>query len=350
MQFQDDEREDQADLSCLWPWACRVLNPNLGYKIDRSAHRPQAADVALVKITELGNHSHVVLATNERRTLYPGDHLLGVLGNRYATDAFEAEVTTVDDLHMLTNAGMLGTVCSRHRAVKAPTKVRFLGFLANQEGQRINLKSSFFKPRRISTARRNVVAVVGTGMNSGKTTTAARLVKELVNQGLRVAACKLTGSVSHRDLFQLRSASPVITSDFSDYGFPSTYLCEPNELVDLFHTMVTDLQRADPDLVIMELADGVLQRETRMLLGDTQIQAHLAGTLLTAPCALSALEGVRQVRSMSHPVIAVSGIITNAPLFAREFTSRSDVPLLSVFEAGDKLAKATIDHVATVQS
>ncbi|MCG8451527.1 MAG: DUF1611 domain-containing protein, partial [Pirellulales bacterium] len=234
-----------------WSWSCRRLErPVEGWQLrPRDNAPPRVGDVALVDVVSVGNHTRLTTAANERIRLYVGDRLVGVFGNRYATDAFEAEVSTLDELNLLTNAGMLGTVRSRHREIKTPSNVRFLGYLTNTDGSRLNLKGALFQAMKPRTIRRNIVLVVGTGMNSGKTRTAAILTKGLVTKGACVAACKLTGSVSHNDLFELRASSPAIATDFSDYGFPSTYLCSRSELSDLFHTMVADTYRTDPDVV-----------------------------------------------------------------------------------------------------
>jgi dethiobiotin synthetase len=307
--------------------------------------QPRPGDVALVEVESVGNHTALVSNHNERLRLYSGSLFTGVFGNRYATDVFEATVESTDNLCMLTNAGMIGTVRSRNRDAKAPTRVRFKGFVTDREGLRLNLKSRFFRPAAPRTNTRNVILVVGTGMNSGKTTTACRLLKGLADRGTRVAAFKLTGSVSHRDLLEMRSASPVLARDFSDYGFPSTWQCEDDELLSLFHTMMADAEQVDPDVIVMEIADGVLQRETTLLLRNDEIRSRTAGVLLTAPCALSALEAVREVREAGHEPLAVSGIINNAPLFVREFSNRSQVPVLSSLDGCGELASAILASV-----
>jgi hypothetical protein len=222
--------------------------------------------------------------------------------------------------------------------------VRLVGYLARPDGSRINMKAGRIQTVLAADPTVKVVLAVGTGMNAGKTTTAAKLVKALLRRGVRVAANKLTGSVCHRDLFELRSTSAQDVRDFSDYGFPSTYLCAAEELVELFHTMVADSIRVKPDIVVMEVADGVLQRETKMILADPRIRQHIGGILLAAPCSSSALFGVDRIRNMGHDVIGVSGIISNSPLFMQEFAEQSDVALASSVGDADGLATLVIDH------
>jgi hypothetical protein len=190
--------------------------------------------------------------------------------------------------------------------------------------------------------------VVGTGMNSGKTTTARMLVKSLSDNGLRVAACKLTGSVSNRDQDELRSAYARTTIDFSDYGFPSTYLCSKKELFDLFDTVMADLEKTNPDIAIMEIADGVLQRETAILLSEQSIKRMIKGVILAADSAPSALYASEKMEAMGHKVVAVSGAITSSPLFVREFEDNSRIPVYSTVDNGDELADAIIKIIGNI--
>ena len=162
-------------------------------------------------------------------------------------------------------------------------------------------------------------------MNSGKTTTAAKLVKALLRRGVRVAACKLTGSVCQRDRGEFSATGAHFARDFSDYGFPSTYLATREELLALFETMLADAAPAQPDITVLEIADGVLQRETELLLGHDAVRRRVGGVLLTAPAPRPPCSGSRGSRAQGHAVVAVSGRITNSPLFVREFAASSPV-------------------------
>jgi dethiobiotin synthetase len=269
--------------------------------------------------------------------LYRGDLVLGVFGNRYATDAFEGEVISTSKLSLLTGAGMVGSVCSVHRQCQRPTKLAFRGLLVDENHQVVNLKERLFPRPSVPPARLNVVLLIGSGMDTGKTTVAARLVRALSARRLSVAACKLTGSVSHQDQLELRSAVACQVRDFSDYGFPSTYLCSREELLDLFHVMLADVERSRPDVIIMEIADGILQRETDILIREQALHERSLGVVFTAPCASSALYGVERLQALNHRVLAVSGVVTNSPLYVRELESNSSVPVRSSF--GNRLAE-----------
>ncbi len=321
-----------------WTWSCRVLESFEGYTIDRDVRLvPQPGDLVLVRIEEIGAHYRIVTADNKRLRIFPGDHFVGVFGNRYATDAFEAEVNGLSNLSLLTAGGMIGTVKSKHKDTGKPTKVSFAGFLNDRRGHRFNLIDRTFVSSFPQKAVNNLILVVGTSMNSGKTTTSTKLIKGLCDKGLRVAACKLTGSVSNRDQDEMRSARPNIVIDFSDYGFPSTYLCSKEELVSLFHTMLAEVEKINPDVIVMEVADGILQRETAMLLNEPSVSGAIKGLLLTAKDGLSALYAIEKLKLTPHKVIATSGAMTSSPLSVREFQANCDVPVGSSADSGKEV-------------
>lgn len=166
-------------------------------------------------------------------------------------------------------------------------------------------------------------------MNSGKTTFCRKLIKSLARSGQRVAGCKLTGSISPRDYDELLSAGAVLVTDFSDYGYPSTYRCEREELLTLFEKMLSDLTKVRPDIIVMEIADGVLQRETESILNDPLFKQLTQGIIVTADSAPAALYTVGYLERLGFRIFCLSGIITSSPLYVKEFKSRRDISVIS---------------------
>jgi hypothetical protein len=281
---------------------------------------------------------------NKKLRLYSGDLLVGVFGNRYATEFVEAEVTGLEDLSLLTSGGMVGTIKSKHRDFGKATRVTMIGFLSDKNsGRRVNLKELQFIRSPQQPSLKNIVVIVGTGMSTGKTTTSSKLVRALTKKGLRVAACKLTGSVASRDQDEMIAAAAIYTSDFSDYGFPSTYLCSKGELIGLFDRMISDLEKTNPDIVIMEVADGILERETAMLLADGYFKQRAAArVILSADSALSALAAVDKLKDLGYRTIGVSGKMTSSPLSVKEFEQNSQISVFSSAGSLDDLAEALV--------
>lgn len=333
-----------------WSWASRHL-PRARFRVASALEPggPVVGDLALVRVGPIGFHSSIVTAENRKLRLYPGDLLVGVFGHRYATDAFEAQVEGVDRLSLLTAGGLIGTVRSRHQEMAKPTPVTFVGFLQGPTGERSNLKRALSRPPAPPRDPRNLLVVVGTGMNAGKTTVASRLIHALVQRNHQVAAVKLTGSVSHRDQDEMRAAGAHAVADFSDHGFPSTYLAPAEELVRLRRDLLADVGRIDPDVVVMEIADGVLQRETALILADPTFRAQVRGILLAADSALGALAAIARLKEWGYRVLAVSGALTSSPLYMREFAANSEVPIVSSAGLGGPLGEIVEPHLLGVR-
>jgi dethiobiotin synthetase len=338
-----------------WSWACRYLDRHewaQTYSLCRDGVTdPRPADVALVQVEKLGWHRHLETDEARRIRLYEGDKLLCAFGDRYASEGFEGRVLSPAKhrLHMLTSSGMVGTVLSRHHNVKHPTTVSFLGYLTDNSGLRVNLKALQFQTLQFqdapASAAIDVIAIAGTGMSTGKTTVMRRLLRGLHARGVRVAGCKLTGSTSPRDLQEMRATGSVLATDFSDYGFPSTYCASYADLLRLFYSMVNACRRAGAELILMELADGFLQPETQMILTSDEFRRHFRAVIVTATCSGSALCVTEAMQAAGHDVWAVSGLVTNAPLSVREFSLRSEIPVVSSHSA-DQLADMVMGKLA----
>src|SRR6266550_6552769 len=146
-----------------WSWACRKLEspPRVPLEFPGSA-KPTPGDLALVRAEKIGFHKHLTTTENRRLRLYPGAQFIGVFGNRYASDAYEAEVQGADNLSLLTGAGMIGTVKSKHETMADPTQISLVGFVRAAEGVRLNLKNRLFEPATVRRLPRNLIFIVGT--------------------------------------------------------------------------------------------------------------------------------------------------------------------------------------------
>lgn len=316
-------------------------------QVEQSNLAPRVGDCVLVRVSKVGNHSRLFTQDNQYSRIYTNDLMTGVLGARYATDAYHATKIDLGNLHMLTNGGLLGTVCDAHTSMKNPTKLELVGFIVDESGSRVNYKDELFRPAASFSNDINPVFTVGTGMNSGKTTSTARLGQALVAAGHKVAILKLTGSASHRDIHEFNATGAAFTADFSDYGFPSTYLASLEDLEGLYCRMLTDVAAVCPDVVLIEIADGVYQRETEALLNSKLIKSTTAGVVLTAACAASGIAIDSVVKQMGWDPIAVTGLITNAPLFVQEFAARSETPVCDTGKGIQETCRLIMSRVRT---
>jgi hypothetical protein len=179
-------------------------------------------------------------------------------------------------------------------------------------------------------------------MSTGKTTVMRKILRAMATRGVRVAGCKLTGSASPRDLYEMKATGAVLATDFSDYGFPSTYGESLDELIRLMDQMGSACGRAGAEIAMIEIADGLMQPETRMLLESAEIRRRVRGVVVAATCSSSLLFATEFLGKLGHEVWAASGLITNSPLFVREFTERSPIPVVSSRGSANRLARIIV--------
>ena len=183
--------------------------------------------------------------------------------------------------------GVASTVLSRHGATRAPTVLRPIGLVGQRDGARINL-AQYALPLRQAPKAASVVAVLGASMNAGKTTAAAALVRGLRNAGRRVAAAKVTGTGAGGDVWLMADSGAERVLDFTAAGVPSTYRLPFPDVERVFRTLTGELMASGVDAIVLEVADGILQRETRWLATSEAFRDTVDGVLFAVRDALSA--------------------------------------------------------------
>ncbi|MBB5790581.1 DUF1611 domain-containing protein [Jiangella mangrovi] len=306
---------------------------------------PAAGDVILARVDSIGAHDWIERPDGRKARLFAGDEIVVAYGARYATDAYEAVVP--DDFgpcDLVAAGGMAGRVVGAYSGFAAPTRITPLGRLAGHDGRGLTVRDGApIGPAPVPPALHPpVVAVVGTSMNAGKTTSAASLVKGMTRAGRRVAAAKVTGTGAGNDRWHLIDAGGAPVLDFTDAGFPSTHLVSPEDLVATYFGLLSAVSAAEPDMVVIEIADGVAHVETARLLAEPAVRATLSGVLFAAGDALGALSGVNLLRSWHLRVTAVTGMVTASPLAAREAAGLVDVPVVATKDLMDPTIAATL--------
>lgn len=299
-----------------------------------ASHRPQVGSLVLSEVVDIGHHGRIELCDGRRSKLFVGDEVITCYGHRYAPDQYE--VTIPEDLRpcaLATSGGVTGIVERRHASVRRATQLRPIALLGDANGRPLTLdRFALPRPTGPVVAPAPVFVVLGTSMNAGKTTTAAHLIHGLRRAGLRVAAAKLTGTGSGADYWHMKDAGAVAVVDFSDCGMPSTYRVELESLHVALSSIFAELARWSPDAIVMEVADGLYQRETAMLIEAPWFRDVVDGVLFAAPDAMSLFAGVTLLRRLELPVIALSGVVSMSPLAMREATAALAMPVMTLAE------------------
>ncbi|HZY57092.1 MAG TPA: hypothetical protein VFE09_04765, partial [Rubrobacteraceae bacterium] len=239
----------------------------------------------------------------------------------------------VEECDLFSVGGVCGEVASQHVSMVDPTHLRIVGLVSDEHGRPINQRAfglpSHAVGDRLETSA-EVILMVGSSMNSGKTTTAGTLARALSRANFSVAAAKITGTAAGKDgrFYEACGARPVL--DFTSAGYPSTYMLGLEELLGVYESILGNLRAANPDYIILEIADGVLQRETHMMLGSEAIRDSVDHVFFAASDSLSAESGVRLVREYGLPLRATAGSVTQSPLASREAEEALGMPCMGI--------------------
>lgn len=299
---------------------------------------PQVGDVVVARVTRIRSHKQIETSFSRKANLFEDALVLLAYGHRYAADFFLAHVPdSLTPCHLVAAGGVAGVVTEVHGAVDSPTEIEPLGLLATEQGV-VNVRDHApyrNTPDALPRAERpRVIAVLGTSMNAGKSTVVACLVNGLSKAGHSVGAGKITGTGAGNDPMHYRDAGADAVLDFTDFGYATTFRTAFEEIRALTVNMINALGARGADTVIVEIADGIYQRETAMLLRDPLFRSLVDTVVFAAVDALGAKAGVAELLDAHLPVAAASGIMTRSPLAtleAREVLAPYGVPVVDSY-------------------
>lgn len=310
------------------------------YTLDRTikdTHRMRAGDLAIFEVVEVGKHEYAQMEDGKNRGIFPGDRIMAAFADRYATSQYEGYVPDGPRklYDILGAGGVIGVVRSRNYALKdiEPTTVRLIGYCCEEDGRVINTK--FHRKERKGfrgAVGTKVILSIGSTMDSGKTTTAAFVSRGLAVAGHKVAFIKLTGTCYTRDREFVYDCGAEMVTDFSDMGYPSTFMCDKEEILDIYQSLVDRLAPGGYDFIVMEIADGLMQRETMFLLQDRAFMRTIHKVVFSCGDSLSAFHGVQLLKEWGVEVAAISGRFTMSPLLVKEVHDHMRIPVFTIEE------------------
>jgi hypothetical protein len=305
------------------------------YKINTTMcdfYTPVAGDVGVFRMV-VPHGNYMIGATGASVSIFEGDLITAAFGDRYATNQYEAYVPEgpVKRCQLIGRGGVAGLVASANPTFRnAAAEMELVGYATDANNRVINTirpeELTRFNPDAI---RGKIILSIGSSMDSGKTTTAANLCAGLSNQGYRPAFIKLTGTAFPKDAQYVHDRGAAFACDFTHFGYPSTFRCDKEVLLDLYQSLV-DLvyQNLDADYIVVEIADGILQRETEMLLRDKRFMSTVHSVVLSCGDSLGVLAGLQILEKINIRPIALSGLFTASELLIREVEPYVALPIL----------------------
>lgn len=280
-------------------------------------HTPEVGDLVVVRVVrEAPSYNQLELVSGRLARLVEGDLVVGALGNRRALKGFVGEVPSRleagDILHILNLGGVIGQLKGGLASLGRPTEVEYLGTVVDDSGV-VNLNRTVLAPLSLPAKDIPLVMVAGTCMHAGKTQAAAELIRQLTRAGHKVAAAKLSGVACQRDLLAMQDNGAVATASFLDCGLPSTV--DIDDIAPIARHIVAHLMHQDPDVIVVELGDGILGGyNVDTLLKDEGLAALRAALVFCAGDFVGVHGGLTLLKALGIGIDAVAGAATDSPM------------------------------------
>jgi hypothetical protein len=280
--------------------------------------RVRAGDVVVVRaLTESATYNQLELVTGRLAKINVGDVLVGVLGSRRALKGFVGDVPETvaagDELHLLNMGGVMGFCKGHHSSLSAAIRVEVIG-LVYEEGARVrNIGDAALPLREHLGASAPLVVIAGACMNSGKTYAATELIRQATAAGMRVAAGKLSGVAALRDTLNMADHGAVATASFLNCGLPSTV--GVGDLAPVAKAIVAHLNESAPDLIVIELGDGILGGySVESVFADAELRGAMAALVYCASDYVGAWGGIELLKRRGLTVDLVAGSVTDSQM------------------------------------
>lgn len=284
-----------------------------------------AGDVIAVRaLTDSATYNLLELPSGRLAKINPGDLLLGVLGRRRALKGFVGDVPhTVrkgDQLHLLNMGGVIGCCTGHHSSLGDAIAVEVVGLACDKDERILNIADGALPTRLTLGETAPIVMIAGTSMNSGKTYAVTELIKQATRAGLKVAAAKLTGVACLRDTLNMADHGAIATASFLDCGLPSTV--DAGNLAPVAKAIISRLNESAPDLIALELGDGVLGGYgVESIFEDGELRSATAALVFCASDYVGAWGGIQLLQAWGMNVDVVSGSVTDSRM-GEEYVER----------------------------
>lgn len=309
--------------------------------------------IAVRVLNNKSRYNQLELTSGRMATVTMGDIVVGALGHRNALRGYSGHLPTSlekgDHVHILNIGGVIGLCDSANPDVGAPFECEVLGTVLEFPylGERIGVparagSTTLNLEASLKTNGVPVIALAGTCMDSGKTAAACAIVGRLRQLGLNVAACKATGVSLRRDVLAMEDAGATDSMIFSDLGVMTTTAENGPALT---RSLLTGLSRNKPDVIVLELGDGLLgSYGVAAILADEQIRDAFTAVVLCANDPVSAWGGAKLLRDEFNiePAV-VTGPATDNDVGVQQIAERLSLPAINALSngvaLGDKVAE-----------
>ena len=331
--------------------AASLLNLPRTVAVIEALTAPRAGDVVVVRaLTDSATYNQLELPTGRMAKINPGDILVGVLGRRRALKGFVGDVPESVKagmtLHVLNLGGVIGHCTGHHSSLSDAISVEVIGLACDERGRVLNIADGALLPRESLPPCAPLILVAGTCMNSGKTYAATELIKQATRAGMKVAAAKLSGVACLRDTLHMADHGAVATASFLDCGLPSTVGAD--DLAPVAKAIIARLGESAPDLIVIELGDGILGGySVDSVFEDQELRDATAAIVFCASDYVGAWGGIELFRRRGIRVDVIAGSVTDSQMGEDYIEKEFNVPAGNARRDGTRLFKIVNQKVSS---
>jgi hypothetical protein len=162
------------------------------------------------------------------------------------------------------------------------------------------------------------------------------LIKQATRVGLRVAAAKLSGVACLRDTLNMADHGAFATASFLDCGLPSTV--GAGDLAPIAKAIIHKLNQDSPDLIVLELGDGILGGyAVDSLFDDSELREATAALVFCASDYVGAWGGIELLRRRGIEIDLIAGSVTDSQMGEDYIEAEFGVPAANARRDGTQL-------------
>ena len=311
--------------------------------VEYSGHRPQSGDVIAVRVTDVNDsYRELDLEGGELVDLEEGDIVIGTFGNRAGVKGYIGDVpekiSKGDKISFLGSGGIFGEYKSSAKELQDPCEAEFLGYVRNGDEIK-NMKHYGIEKADGVTEDANLVAVVASRMDAGKTTLATKLIENL-SEDYKVGSLKLTGSARERDRLNMYEAGSKVSLDFVDAGIPTT-VEDPQTVISASKGLINHAWREnDLDFIVVEFGAGLISNyRVKEVIRDLDVKKSIFSVCAVSLDVMGAY-GLKEVLGdLDYRISFISGPITDTTAGKNTIEDNVGIPAYNAFKE-DQLQEA----------
>ena len=295
-----------------------VKNANLNREVEISQDiECKIGAILAVKIINANTKYNVLeLESGRMCILNDGDVIPVALGNRFASRGmcgFAPEsLFTGDQIDILNLGGVAGICKDYNHSIGKPVRGIVLGAIT-KNGKNLMLENiASINPATKLESKIPLITIIGTGMDSGKTTVGSLIVQMLASMGKKVGVAKLSGVGAMRDVYRMIDYGAVKGLSFVDAGIPSTCIEDKNLVIKVAKGVINELAKDALDVIFIEFGDGLYGKYcVEDLLQDVEIRSAISLSIMCASDIPGALKLWEDCNEIGIKPALLSGPVTD---------------------------------------